>query len=72
MPEEIRYLGDLQLLKVEPGDKFVLTLDHQISQEHADGIKALWHKFAGDDVPLLVLERGMKLGAIRTTPEEPA
>lgn len=70
MPDEIRYLGDLQLLKIEPGDRFVLSIDDDISQDMAARIQESWKEFAGPDVPIMVLSRGMKLGAIRTTPQE--
>ena len=69
MPDEIRYLGDLQLLRIETGDKFVLKTDKPVSQEIAARILEQWQRFAGEDVPLLILDSGMTLGAIRTTPE---
>ena len=65
MADEIRYLGDLQLLKILPGDKFVLTVPKVLSDESHIQIQLSWQRFAGEDVPLLILDDGMKLGAIR-------
>jgi hypothetical protein len=64
MTDEIRYLGDLQRLELKTGDKFVLTVDVPISVRVADMIRKQWEQFAGEGVPLLILQDGMKLGAI--------
>jgi hypothetical protein len=65
-PPPIRYLGDLQVLTVQPGDRFVLMLDTEIGMEAQERLREYWTRFAGEGVPLLVLGPGGKLGAIRT------
>lgn len=62
--QEIRFVGDLQRMDIRPGDKFVLSVDGHITRAQAESIRDGWRLFAGD-VPLLILEDGMKLGAIR-------
>lgn len=62
--EEIKFLGDLHRLEVKPGDKFVLSLEAACSREMARSLQDTWSRFAGADVPLLVLDRGAKLGVI--------
>lgn len=69
---EIRFVGDLQKLTIGPDDRFVLTLDGKLSCEMHERLQASWARFAGDDVKLLVLERGMKLGAINVKVERAA
>jgi hypothetical protein len=61
---EIRYLGDMQRLHVKPGDSFVLTLDRSLPHDQLRRLHEAWARFAGAEVPLLVLEPGMKLGII--------
>ena len=63
-PVEIRFLmAELQTLTVRPGDRFVLHSDLRITD--AARIFEAWRKFAGEDVPLLVIDSGMRLGVIR-------
>jgi hypothetical protein len=67
----IRYLGDLSRLKLEPGDKFVLTVDSRMPDSQQAAIRDMWSRFAGEGVPLLILEPGFRLGTINgaeTTP----
>lgn len=60
---EIRYLGDLQRMKPEPGDVFVLTLDGQASREAIASLRETL-KAALGDATVLVLTGGMKLGCV--------
>lgn len=64
---EIRFLGDMERLQIQPGDKFVITVDQVVSDEFCSHIRAAWKMFAGEDSPLLILQRGMKLGAVNVT-----
>lgn len=69
---EIRWVGDLTRLELKPGDKFVLQIDRPISHEVAQRIQAAWKEFVDgrEDIgKLLIIEPGMKLGAIATKPE---
>jgi hypothetical protein len=70
---EIRFLGELNRLEVWPGDRFVLQVDALISPELAARIQEEWREFIGQDHPeirLLILEKGMKIGAIRLPDQE--
>ena len=60
----VRFVGDLQRLEPRFGDRYVLCISQRVSAETAARIRNLWERFAGKDVPLLILEDGMKLGAI--------
>lgn len=64
---EIRYLGDLQRLKIESGDRFVLTVPGRVSDEMREIFRDMWARFAGEGVPILILEEGFRLGAISTS-----
>lgn len=54
----------LQRLDMKPGDKYVLTVDGHISMETAAHIRDTWNKFMGSDVPVLILDKGWKIGVI--------
>ncbi len=66
-PSEIRFLGDLQRIEVKPGDKFVLQVDFHPTAEMVGRFRDVWRAVMGDDVPLLVLEKGAKLGVVSLT-----
>lgn len=66
MAEEIRFVGDLTRLQIEPGDKFVLTVPGRVSDEMREVLRDSWERFAGEGVPILILEEGFRLGAIST------
>lgn len=69
---EIRFVGDLQKLHIGPDDRFVLTVDGRVTAEIHDRIQAVWAAFSGDGVKLLILDQGMKLGAINVKVERAA
>lgn len=62
----VRFLGDLQRLEVKPGDRFVLNSERHLSREQCLVLQRIWQEFYGDsEAPkLLILDPGMKLGAI--------
>lgn len=62
----IRWTGDMQRLEIKPGDKFVLTLTGMVSDDAHKRIQSIWKEFAGEGVPLLVLDPGEKLGVVGT------
>ncbi|EHM01149.1 hypothetical protein HMPREF9946_02224 [Acetobacteraceae bacterium AT-5844] len=66
---EIRFLGDLQRLEVKPGDRFVLTLERAPTPEVTQRVRQAWQAFVGGGVPLLILDPGMKLGAVSAAEE---
>ncbi len=61
---EIRFVGDMHRLEVKPGDKFVLQCEQDISQEMAERIRHYVRDFLGEDVRVLVLSSGLKLGVV--------
>jgi hypothetical protein len=62
----IRYLGHLERLEAYPGERFVLTVDERLQPEQRQFIQNTWRRFVGEGVLLLILDKGMKLGVIRT------
>lgn len=66
MSDEIRFLGDLQRLDLKPGDRFVLTCEHHLSEDAHKRIQETWKRFMGGDdaAGLLIIESGMKIGVI--------
>lgn len=61
---EIRFLGDLQRLKIEPGDMFVLSIDDVLSHGMIKQIHEAWSEHLGGQHKLIVLGRGMRLGLV--------
>lgn len=65
--DSIRWLGELRRVDVKPGDRFVLMTDKVLSHESAEHLQKKWAHFMGEDAvstKLLVLDGGMKIGAI--------
>ncbi len=60
---EIRFLGDMQRLEVKQGDVLVLTVDQALSSEMADRLRTMLVDALGPN-KVLVLEDGMKIGAV--------
>jgi hypothetical protein len=60
--EPTRFLGDLVKVDLSPGDVCVLMCRDTMTQETAGRITQLWRAAVGEDVTLVVLEAGMKLG----------
>lgn len=58
------YLGDLQRFEVRPGDRFVLTLDHEVTADTLSRLKAYWKEQMGDETKLLILCKGMRLEVV--------
>jgi hypothetical protein len=64
---EVKYKGDLQRLRLEPGDKLVLRINTVLSIDQYHVIMNTMRKFIGrDDVEILMLEPGMSLEIINT------
>lgn len=61
--EEIRYLGDLQRLRPEPGDVFVLTCDGDLSVNMRKLLQEQIELFL-NGAKVLVLCSGLKLGCV--------
>ena len=59
----IRFVGDFQRLKPEPGDVFVLSCDAEMSRETVEILKAQISPLLGG-AKVIVLAKGMKLGCV--------
>lgn len=59
---EIRYLGDLARLRLEPGDMLVLSCPQPLSFHQVERLREQMRKFMGDAAP--VLGGGIKLGVV--------
>ncbi len=53
------------LIKIKPGDRFVMRLDGKASLEMVARIQATWRDFAGGESKLLVLDKGTDLTILR-------
>lgn len=60
----VRFLGNLQRLEPQPGDRFVLMTEDRLNRDAMESIQKIWSNFAGDGPKLLILESGMKLGVV--------
>lgn len=59
-----RFLGELVKVDLSAGDVCVLMVKQPVSQETAADMREAWRAAVGDDVTLLVLGNGMKLGIL--------
>lgn len=62
--EKIQFIGNLSRLQLQKGDRFVLQVKEEISDQVCSIIRKQWDQFTGGGVPLLILPPGFKLGAI--------
>lgn len=63
-PPQTRFLGSLIKVELSPGDVCVLMVTQALSAKEAERIRDVWRATVGDDVTLLVLDVGMKLGVL--------
>lgn len=62
---DVPEMAEVSRLAIRPGDVLVLRLDYELSSvTEADGIKARVAEVFGWPVPVLILERGVEIGAI--------
>jgi hypothetical protein len=61
--EQIRYLGDVQRLSLQPGDVIVLSVQEQLSVDAMIGIRRIVES-AIPGHKCLILAPGMKIGAV--------
>lgn len=59
----INFLGDLQRLRPEPGDVFVLSTDQVISDETARRLREVFTEYL-NGAKVIVLGDGLKLGVV--------
>lgn len=60
----VRFMGELVKLDVAPGDVCVLMCSQSLSQDGANRLRETWRFVMGDDVTLIVLDGGMRLGVL--------
>jgi len=63
--DQIRFVGDLQRLDVRPGDKFVLTCERSVDEDTLLRLRDALRDFLGEDAQVLILDSGLKIGAVR-------
>lgn len=64
MEQEIRYLGDVQRLELNPGDTIVLTLDHDPSDDELKAIDYTMDRAFDGQYKCLILRPGTKIGVM--------
>lgn len=62
---KVEFCGHLRRLDIKPGDKLVLSVDEDISEETAEQLKAHCLKVIGLDLPVLIIGPGIQLGCVR-------
>lgn len=60
----VRFLGDVVKVDLSPGDVCVLLARQVVSPKQLAEIRDAWRAAVGDDVTLMVLDDGMKLGVL--------
>lgn len=61
--DEARFLGDVQRLVLNPGDRVVLMSEERLSMDAAEHLRAvLQERFPGHET--VVLDKGLKLGVL--------
>jgi hypothetical protein len=58
---QVRWLGDIKRIRVQPGDVFVLSCDRPMSDPQIERIRRQWREVMGE-TRMLVLHDGMTLG----------
>lgn len=61
---EIRWVGELTKVKVEPGDVFIIHCERVLTMEVRARIAALWKQTMGD-AKVLFFDGGLKLGVVQ-------
>lgn len=61
---EVRFVGDLTRVNVQPGDVFVLRCEQHLPKPAIERIHAQFESVMGKGTRLLVLGGGMQLGVV--------
>jgi hypothetical protein len=72
MQDQLLILQPASVLTLQPGDRLVLKTDAVLSADMANCLRAKMAEFVGDDVPIILLERGMDLGVLRKVSDDGA
>lgn len=59
-----RFMGELVKVQLSPGDVCVLMARKTMAPEETERVSAMWRAVVGDEVTLIVLDDGMKLGVL--------
>jgi hypothetical protein len=62
--QAIRFIGDMQRLKLEPEDIVVLSLEHDVTKEMAERLREMVKAVVGADREVLILSGGIKIGVL--------
>lgn len=60
----IRFIGDMQRLKLEPDDVVVLSLENDVPKEMAERLREMVKAVVGADHEVIILSGGIKLGVL--------
>jgi hypothetical protein len=63
-PDQIRFVGDLQRVSLQPDDAVVLFCDRHIPDETAARLKSYLHAAFGAERKCLVLGEGLRLAIL--------
>ena len=63
--EQLAPFPPATLMQVRPGDRFVVRSDRPLSKEMMLHLTENWRQFAGDEVKLLILDKGFDLSVLR-------
>ena len=69
LQDRVRYLGDVQRLRLKHDDVIVVSTDQYLNQAQVEQIKRVVAQVLGSQRKVLVLSCGMRIGVI--APEEP-
>ena len=61
---ELQYIGDVDRLVLKPGDRIVLSLDGELSDEMVIQLRDRLATVLGGEHEVIVLSGGMKLGVL--------
>lgn len=63
-PPATRFLGEIAKVDLSPGDVCVLMARGAMTPDETRRVSAMWRATVGEDVTLVVLDNGMKLGVL--------
>lgn len=62
--DQIRFLGDMQRVRPQPGDVFVLRIEQRLTSDQTEAVRRKWQSVMGVDARLLVLDGGTQLDIV--------
>lgn len=61
---EVVYLGEVEVLRVRPGDRLILTCDALVTRQQMEMFRDELVHFAGGEVPVAVLDASCSLAVV--------